>query len=274
MTAFSRLYNRLLKAIKNPKRAIFVYKQPLTKKPSERNVPVSDLFVWRNSKDWKTFFELVDIFGLFEETDSKNRYVTIVFYDCNGNKIIDRNFNLVPDVRTTLDFSDILAVFSESYGTFCVFHSETPDTVTTLGSFLAERGYVSYRYKDSPLRSYVHGNLDAVAYSKHHDIESLGSTSILSREYRLQYQLSANIQYEIAIVNSCNKSMSVSCVVLSENGDLYNSENTVVAEKGSTVFPVSIEKSGVYRVLIKSKFVMARPLVFCIDGTNIDVFHG
>ena len=53
--------------IKRLKKAPWSFKQPLTKMPKYLGTPVSDLFVWRNSKDWNTFFELTDIAGMFDD---------------------------------------------------------------------------------------------------------------------------------------------------------------------------------------------------------------
>ena len=47
--------------IKKLKRGIWTYRQPLSLKPRNFTEPVSDLFVWRKSSIWQTFFDLYDI---------------------------------------------------------------------------------------------------------------------------------------------------------------------------------------------------------------------
>jgi hypothetical protein len=68
--------------IARARRAIWTFKQPLAKIPKLMGVPVSDLFIWRNSDIWQTFFELTDISGLFvDHEEMSERYVTFFFFD-------------------------------------------------------------------------------------------------------------------------------------------------------------------------------------------------
>ena len=55
------------------RRALWTFRQPLTRKPEQLGVPVSDLFVWRNGAEWKTCFEPIDIPGLFHARRSDAR---------------------------------------------------------------------------------------------------------------------------------------------------------------------------------------------------------
>ncbi len=73
--------------------------------------------------------------------------------------------------------TQLTSLAKSDYGTFSIFHSHTPKEVTELGSFLTERGYVSYCYKGAPLRSYVHGNLDAIAQYLDGKMQLLGARS-------------------------------------------------------------------------------------------------
>jgi hypothetical protein len=57
------------------------------------NAPISDLFVWRSSPNWQTFFELIDISSLFED-DAFPRHVTLLFFDGEGNRILKRKVEL------------------------------------------------------------------------------------------------------------------------------------------------------------------------------------
>lgn len=259
------------------RRASWIYNQGLTKKPSEKSNSVSDLFLWRNTSDWKTFFELVDIAGLFLEDADENskRYVTLFFFDSTGLQFHEEKINLIQNERMMLDLSKFTNNSGSSFGTFCVFHSFTPKEVSELGSFIAERGYVSYSYKGSSFRSYVHGNLDAISYSYEKELQMLGSRSFMRREYRLQYELQGDANYEVGLVNSSNKSLSVSCSAVStRDGDVIQLQKAKIQSKGSTVFSFNVKKSQSCRIIIKSGLVMARPLVFRTHQNKLDVFHG
>lgn len=258
------------------RRAIWVFNQPLTAKPNELRTPVSDLFVWRNSNEWKTYFELMDISGLFENDQTHfNRYVTLYFFDNNGSFILDKRAELAQWQRKTIDLSAYLYNVECQHGTFCVFHSHTPEVVGDLGSFLTERGYVSYCYKDAPLRTYVHGNLDAISLPSGRPPRLLGSSSYLKREYKLQHELKYPAQYEIGIVNTSPHTQKIYCHAMStKNNETLSELNSDVPPKGSVMFQVKTHQEQASRVVIKSHLVMARPLVFRFNQQKLDVFHG
>ena len=66
------------------KRAPWILGQRLVRSPSSIDSAVSDLFIWVCDKEWNTFFELIDIYGLFENDVA---HVTFHIYDKNGKKI-------------------------------------------------------------------------------------------------------------------------------------------------------------------------------------------
>lgn len=258
------------------RRALWTFKQPLARVPSRTGMPVSDLFVWRNSDEWKTFFELTDISSLFSDNGSgQERFATFMFFDGGGNTLLEKRVALATSRRQTIDISALLSASAGLYGTFCVFHEHTPKTITDLGSFIAERGYVSYRYRGASLRGYVHGNLDAVALRPGNSMQMLGSRSVFAREFRLQHELLSSTLYELALVNPCARKMSLFLQVFSVRGKgVLEQQRAAVQSKGCHVFPIRIDQSQTARVVIRSRFVMARPLVFRIQNQTMDVFHG
>lgn len=257
------------------RRALWVFGQPLTRRPEQVGDPVSDLFVWRNSGEWKTFFELTDLPGLFDDSEGvSSRSVTIMFFDNNGEQFFEKCLDLLPNQRRTIDLTEFVAESKSSFGTFCVFHT-TPQVVSDLGSFIAERGYVSYRYKDAPLRGYVHGSLDAISLGRNKGLRLLSSNSFFPREYRLQHELSGPALYEVGIVNSSSRDKIVTCQVLSAlNGASLGMQEVQLRPRASHVFPVQVEASQPVRVVINSHLVMARPFVFRIHQQKMVVFHG
>ena len=121
----------------------------------------------------------------------------------------------------------------------------------------------------------MHGNLDAVAKAADDEVERLGGVSLLAREYRLQYELLLGRKYEIALVNPSPKPQTVVCELLDNqsNNRLINSATANLPAGGCHVFTIIPEQEST-RVVLKSRLVMARPLVFCIDGDRIDALHG
>jgi hypothetical protein len=259
--------------IERLRRAIWSYKQPLTRVPTIAGSPVSDLFLWRNSEEWETFFELIDLPALFAGLDSAGGHVALVFFDAAGNLFLEKSVEITPGRRNTIALSRIIGNDHGVAGTFSIFHSHTPQSLQVLGSHLAERGYVSYRYRGAPLRAYVHGNLDAIARLPDQSLQLLGGQSIRCREYNLQHALGAQGYYELGIVNPTPQKQRIVCRSLTASGNLVDSQFIDLSPRGSHLFRVASEHSQ-QRIVICSRLVMARPLVFHIQNQTMDVFHG
>ena len=259
--------------IQRLRRATWSYRQPLTYKPSAEGATVSDLFVWRNSTIWETFFELTDLLSLFEESGNLSRQVTFVFFDNFGCKFLEKTFDLEQNLRFTLALSEIIGNVPSQFGTFAVFHSHTPNSICALGSHIAERGYISYRYRGAPLRSYVHGNLDAIARLPDLSLQMIGGRGLRLRNYNLQYDLSNHGIYELGMVNPTSKKLRIACEALSCDGFISSSQVVDLLPRGAHLFSV-FPKHEQLRVVISSRLIMGRPLVFLIQNQTMDVFHG
>ncbi len=265
----------IAKKIQRIRRAVWTWQQPLTHLPSLSDAPISDLFVWRSSPEWQTFFELIDISSLFED-DSLPQHVTFVFFDGSGHRISERKADLQASCRQTLDISSMVGRAQGETGTFAVFHSKTPGGITKLGSFLAERGYVSYCYRDAPLRAYVHGNFDAVAQvGADGQLQLLGGTSFLRRQYSLQHELQPDVVYELGLVNPTTTAQRYACKLISVlTGNVTRVKMVNVPSGGIQLVAFPVDDAGSMRLVIESRLVMARPLVFRIQNLKLDVFHG
>lgn len=259
--------------IERLRRAMWSYKQPLTLVPATQGTPVSDLFVWRNSAEWETFFELMDMPALFPNERNVGGAATMMFFDTTGRLFLEETVKIAPSRRNTLALSKFLGNKNGEIGTFCVFHSHTPQHLTALGSHIAERGYLSYRYHGAPLRAYVHGNLDAVARLPNQHLQLLGGSSILRREYNLQHALSDRFIYELGMVNPTSKRQRIVCRVMSPDGKLFSSQAIDLEPQGSQLIKI-VPEGDQQRIIISSHLAMARPLVFRIQNQTMDVFHG
>lgn len=266
----------IVEKVERLRRALWTWRQPLTRRPAKVGVPVSDLFVWRNSAEWKTCFELIDLSTLFSESGNvQDRYATMYFFDLNGHCFLEKRFDLIPNRRQTIDLAALVGRDHGEVGTFAVFHSATPSVVMDMGSFLAERGYVSFRYRDAPLRAYVHGNLDAISHGVDGRLELLGGRGVLLREYCLQHEMTGPALYELALVNPTTAAQRcVFQLVSARSGKILDSKQTLLKPGGANLLPFQVYESEPARVIIKSNLVMARPLVFRIQNLKLDVFHG
>jgi hypothetical protein len=259
--------------IQRLRRATWSCRQPLTRVPAIAGAPVSDLFIWRNSDEWESFFELTDLPALFAGPDNVGGHATLVFFDAAGQPFLEHTVEITRCRRNTLVLSDIIGKKRGSVGTFCVFHPYTPQCLQSLGSHIAERGYVSYRYLGAPLRAYVHGNMDAIARLPDRSLQLLGGQSIRRREYNLHLSLCTHGYYELAFVNPTPNTQRIVCRTLSLSGKLIFSQTAHLSPRGSHLFIVVTEYAQ-QRIVISSRLIMARPLVFVNQNQTIDVFHG
>ncbi len=261
--------------IKRMRRAVWTYKQPLTRAPAIAGAPLSDLFMWRKGPDWQTGFELTDLVGMFEANDNiAPRKTRVLLFDSAGNEIEQTEFEPPLYRRQQIDISELAQNTKDNVGTFAVFHSHTPPEVQILGSHLAERGYVSYRFRNAPLRSFVHGNLDAVTLGANQRTTLLGGFGLLRREYRLQHALLPGTRYEIGVVNPSLRSQSFFCDVLSaDDGTRINVLHATLPAGACHLFSLMPDDCTL-RVVIRSRLVMARPLIFRFQNSNLDVLHG
>jgi len=204
-----------------------------------------------------------------EVTDSGNS---------EGYLLLREKINLISNQRQVIDISELLSKSKQNgrigeLGTFAVFHSTIPDIIPALNSFIAERGYVSYKYKNLPLRSYVHGNLDAIS-TQSDELSMLGGRGLLMRQYQLQFELRGSRIYELGVVNTSNKKAVVKCAFIPIVGGSVIAKNLEIEPKGVGIFSIKLKLENSFRAIIISQLVMARPLIFSSNKKNFDVFHG
>ena len=270
MVPITKLTNFLRRA----RRAPWILGQRLVQAPSSYDSAVSDLFIWISDDDWKTFFELIGINGLFEDKPSN---VVLYLFDKNGNTLGRHCFEIDIHIKNTINISKLLPSNSGDFGTFSIFHMSSPSSIIQNESFIAERGYTGYQYKSSTLLGFVHGNHDAIAFNrKTEKTELLGSSSFFNRDFNLQYLLEPEHKYFIGIVNNSNVEKNIKLsVVKNKNfpGTLYYNEFSI-KPKGIHFALVELKSAERGRVVINSKLIMARPIIIRIKGINMDVFHG
>jgi hypothetical protein len=256
------------------KNFFWTWRQQHTRLPVCPSAVVSDLFVWRSSDQWQTAFELIDIPSLFEDAIAL-RNVLIIFFNKNGQYLFEKKIKLLPNRRITFDISSLVGKLYGEMGTFAVFHLETLPKIKEFGSFITERGYISYKYLDSPLRTYVHGNFDAVARCSDGRLQLLGGSSFLYRVYNLQFCFFPDHDYEIMVVNPSPVKQKFIFGIYS-----YITKNNIslkilnIPSGGMQLIPIRVKTMDAVRVIIKSHLVLARPLVFSFKNHKVNVFHG
>ena len=260
-------------------RSIGAKVQPLTVCSSEGNSPVSDLFIWKKSNDWETYFRLVNQERIVSGpgVSSKVTHASFIYFSNDGIEI-KRITHAIPEKHSALiSITKDIADHPGTFGTFCVIHNLSPKSLTDVDSQLAERGYVGYSFRGSKLLSYAHGNLDAVAMRKDGTIEMLGGASILRREYRLQYSINPKEKNLLAFVNPYRKDIKLDISLWSNcrNRKPDQAFRICLPSGGSSEILLNLSSMDCeYSVRIKSKLCMARPVVFTYNKTSFNVFHG
>jgi hypothetical protein len=247
------------------------------KQPTSKEYGISDLFVWRNDKNWKTYFELLDVYGLIKDDldCSADRFVIAKFFNKKGELLIENRIKHNHSARNTINIKDIMenaesqSVFRDDFGTFAIFHSVEMDLENDV--FLTDRGYCGYELNNSGFRGYVHGNFDAIENSTK-GMELLMGFNGIYRNYNLQHILMGPSLYEIALVNPTNSRQNIK---ISAKGNLKNLNiRKKINPKGIELFNFNLSEGEFLRIRIRSKMYMARPTVFRSTQTSMDVFHG
>ena len=244
----------------------------LTRLPSNSQATISDLFLWRKDPNWSSFFELLDIKYLINPNDDINRESSakFIFFDRFGEKFLEKDIYYSNDGRKTINISNILPESISGYGTFSCFHIISNTYLSETKSFFAERGYCGYSRNDNICKSYVHGNLDAVAYNNS-EIEMLGNYNKRTYFYNLQYEFVVGINYEIIITNPTRNKQTITLnfTNLKELDEIFT-----LNPRGSLVKKILIKENIKIRLIVKSNIYMARPIIFRYHDNSLDVFHG
>ena len=180
----------------------------LTRVPKKNSKSVSDIFPIRKGEDWKTYFELLDVRNLINGKSTGGLHkVQFFFHDNDGRYLGKKSLGIGSAARTTVDMAD----FAERYrdaASFSVFH-ESLDSKEFKDSFLAERGYTGYEFRNFSVRGYVHGNLDSLALNTDGSLQPLGKIGLFRRRYLVQHMMTGPAKYEFVITNPSRQKIFV-----------------------------------------------------------------
>ncbi len=244
----------------------------LTLVPSGPGAVISDLFLWRRDDGWQTVFELLDIIALIDpQLEARPRSVDLVIYSSSGQLIAQHRVDVNPGGRRSVSLSDLIPEEAGEVGTFACFHSGQVPELASPTTFLAERGYCGYARDSRAPRSYVHGNLDAIARGAE-VTEQLGGPGLVRSKYRLQVVLEEDAMFELGFVNPTQRTQHL---LLTESGESAASVYRFsLPPRGSRILRLSEVRNVTKEAVVTSRLPMARPVVFYRKGESFDVFHG
>ena len=249
----------------------------VTSIPNDNKSIVSDLFLYKIENGWNTFFELLNYARILDlkSLDNFDYKITIKFFSSDGDFLKDYKIKSSKDFRLTLNIKKIandLKIFKD--GTFSVFHNYESNIINDSKGFITDRGYIGYHNKNiSPIKSYVHGNFDAISLNSEGYFEMLGTFSFFFKKFNLQHELDKKYNYDVVLINSTSYKQKV-IFDIHYNGNVESIEK-IIPSKGFYVFKKLNNKVfSNSRLIIKSKLYLARPIVFKYMDSSFDVFHG
>jgi hypothetical protein len=244
----------------------------LTEVPSQGNSVISDLFPIRGGKDWNTQFELLNLCKLVSGYSvGVEELVKLYCFDAEGNLLGSKKIEVGRQSRNSININHFFEEFSDA-ASFAVFHA-CPDHKFVGNSYLAERGYVGYLYKNLKVRGYVHGNLDAIALTNGDTLELLGNVAKFRRTYFVQHLLSGPAQYEFFLSNPSRSPLTVVSKI--KRGLKWEKYSTsMISPRGIYSIKIEVGESETFYMKFISRLYMGRPLVFRLAGESMDVFHG
>jgi|TARA_Y100000389_G_C17379718_1_gene473638 hypothetical protein len=221
------------------------------------NSSVSDAFLWRCDKNFKTIFKYTDLLSLFY--NDENHKINIIFFDSNNNKIKEiNNLDIISKKELLID-EDILNG-QEGYGTFYVFHnSKTLKNISVRNSC-----YTGYSYKKN-LYSFVHGNLPTKYSNLENSLELkdniIYTNSIFeNQKYFVQNDFSSYDRVEVFFVNA---SKDILRFTINEKKYVLNYNHSKI-----------VELHNINKIIISSNSYLLRPIIFIYKNDFIDVQHG
>ena len=245
--------------------------------PTDEKSIISDLFLYKIENGWNTFFELLNYSRILDQKkiDNFNYDITIKFFSPSGVFLKDFKTKSSTFFRLTLDIKKItkdLEIFKN--GTFSIFHHYKSNKTIHSKGFLTERGYIGYFNKNiSPIKSYIHGNFDAISLNSKNKVKLLGTYSFFTKRFNLQYELDRRYNYDIVLVNTTPNKQKIQFEIHQNNSVDFIKKT--IPSKGFYEFSKLNNKiDSNSRLIIKSELYLARPILFKYMDKSFDVFHG
>lgn len=247
----------------------------ITKRPTQPDAVISDLFPVRSNNLWTTYFECLNVPGLITgNNDSSIKSEIIVnFYNDKGIILGNVASEIGKFGRQTIKLDRNFFPNIENASTFSVFHTQFDRDPNLETSFLAERGYVGLQRNDMDFRGYVHGNLDAIAWSKGEQ-ELLGNFGLLPRAYQVQHPMRGEAKYEFILTNPSTKAQIIRLQFRHPKSPWKTIEKSKIASGGCKLFQIDLAKEEVGFVRFVSRLYLARPVVIRQNQESFDIFHG
>lgn len=229
------------------------YPSPFLINFKNKNISISDGFVWRTDEGYSTVFNYSDLlFQFFNDNSSK---IELLFFDRNGKFLKHIEKNELSNTHKINISSKFMNNISD-YGSFYIFHN----TNKNFNSIIRNSCYTGYsKYKNIP--SYVHGNICSASKdlkTNKINFNLMGKSFFKKKKYIVQNYFNFN-KTEIMLINPTDKKINIK----------VNKKDLTIDKKATKLIEIDSVK-----IEIESNLYLIRPIVFNYKGEYLDVMHG
>ena len=253
----------------------FIESNPIAElRPFNKRASISDLFVWRCDDEWETEFDLFNISSFVYPDEQPQEECRIILFDKDGQRIGSHSITLAPFERRVLRMSDYLGS-ERGFGTFAVFHhSICASHYEAYKTHLTERGYIGYRRKGDVLKSFCHGNLQALSQgSEQQDFSYVAATTVPMR-YHPQLILSDSPMIELIYTNPSARSRALSINLFDKDSRKVGERHVIIPARSVRIIKIDNAEKRIHTFDNVGGIVMWRPIIKKYYGTHFDVMHG
>ena len=245
--------------------------KPLGYRYIKKNViSVSDFFYWNTSEGYNTKVNITNLASQVLPEIQQKCLVVFIFFDSFGKIIFKKEINL--EYFESYSF-EVSKYCNNNFGSLAIFQAfENFDELAKHGSYVTEKGYIGYNYKNGPW-NYVHGNNSSLSYTTDKNIYPLlSSTLFKTNNYIPQVRFDDCKESSLIFNNPLNINLRTSIFLYNNDWKLLQKFYVNTKPKNTVIFDLtSIEKSY---VKIKSNMLLFRPMVLKRYKTYFDIFHG
>lgn len=243
-------------------------------RPFNKRASISDLFVWRCDEKWETEFDLFNIASFAFPEEMPQEKCNIILFNKEGRRIGDHSLILTPFERRVLRLSDYLGSH-RGFGTFAVFHHSTCDEYyEEFKTHLTERGYLGYRRKGDALKSFCHGNLQALSQGPNQKGFSYVAATAASMRYHPQLILSDSHTIELIYTNPSARSRGLTINLFDKDGHKIDERHDIVPARAVRIIRIDNADRRIHTFDNAGGIVMWRPVIKKYYDTHFDVMHG
>lgn len=253
----------------------FIESKPIAElRPFNTKAAISDLFVWRCDDEWETEFDLFNISSFVYPDECPQEECRIILFDKDGRRIAFHSLMLAPFERRVLKLSDYLGP-ERGVGTFAVFHlSSCVSRYEAFKTHLTERGYIGYRRKGDVIKSFCHGNLQALSQAPEQNGFSYVAATTAPMRYHPQLILSDSHMIELIYTNPSARSKPLSVNLFDKDSNKVGERHVIVPARSVRIIKIDNVDKTIHTFDNFGGIVMWRPVIKKYYDTHFDVMHG